>query len=98
MPATSTSIRINPTIKKDAQELAKKLGANLSSIINIQLSQFVRDQRLNVSLRDENGFTPKASQRILDEMNDPENTIDGSFGSMDELVQYLKRISNPIHK
>lgn len=98
MPASTTSVRIDSVVKKNAQDLAKKMGTNLSNVVNMQLSQFVREQRLSLSLRDENGFTMEASQKLLDEINDPKNTVDGSFESMDKLIEHLENISSTTHQ
>jgi addiction module RelB/DinJ family antitoxin len=50
MSTTATSIRLNPQIKKQAQVISKKMGTNLSNVINMYLAQFVHDKRLNISL------------------------------------------------
>ena len=53
MSTVATSVRIDPRVKADAQDLAKKLGMNLSTVVNAYLSQFVRERRLNVGIDEE---------------------------------------------
>lgn len=53
MTTTATSIRLDPQIKNPAQKIAKSMGTNLSTVINMYLAQFVREKRLNIVLRDE---------------------------------------------
>ena len=79
MSTTATSIRLNPQIKKQAQAISKKMGTNLSNVINMYLAQFVHEKRLNIVLRDEEGFTPEASAELLASINDPANVVTGTF-------------------
>ena len=46
MPTVSTSIKIDAKTKKEAQELFKDLGINLTTAVNIFLKQAVREQGL----------------------------------------------------
>ena len=79
MTTTATSIRLNPQIKKQAQVISKKMGTNLSNVINMYLAQFVHDKRLNIVLRDEEGFTTEQSVQILHDWKDPNNVVTGEF-------------------
>lgn len=46
---TATYIKLDLDVKQYAQRLAKDLGFSLSAIINAQLKEFVRAQKLVVS-------------------------------------------------
>lgn len=46
MPIVSTSIKIDARTKKEAQELFKDLGMNLTTAINIFLKQAIRERGL----------------------------------------------------
>lgn len=92
MTTTATSIRLNPQIKKQAQVISKKMGTNLSNVINMYLAQFVHEKRLNIVLRDEEGFTPEASAELLASLHDPENVVTGSFDNANDLITHLKKI------
>ncbi len=43
------NLKIDPTIKKNAQKRAKELGLSLSSVVNATLSQFARTGELELS-------------------------------------------------
>jgi addiction module RelB/DinJ family antitoxin len=94
MPAsTATSIRLDPKIKKDAQVLAKKMGTNLSGVVNMYLAQFVREKRLNISVYDEEGFDLETQKRIMSALAQPfDEKEDMVFGSADELIAHLKKM------
>ncbi|MBP7806578.1 type II toxin-antitoxin system RelB/DinJ family antitoxin [Candidatus Gracilibacteria bacterium] len=92
MTTTATSIRLNPQIKKQAQVISKKMGTNLSNVINMYLAQFVHEKRLNIVLRDEEGFTPEQSAEILAMMHDPKNVVTGSFDNTKDLMDHLNSL------
>ena len=51
----STSIKIDKDVKNKAKKLADDFGLSLSTVINAQLKQFIRDKQLIISQ------TPKMS-------------------------------------
>lgn len=89
MPTTATSIRLNPEIKKQAQVISKKMGTNLSNVINMYLAQFVHEKRLNIVLRDEEGFTAEASALLLHDWKDPNNVVTGRYTNAEDLIRDL---------
>jgi len=46
---TAVNIKVDRDVKIHAQELAKNLGISLSTILNAQLRQFVRDKSITFS-------------------------------------------------
>jgi len=46
---TVLTVKTDVDVKRDAQKLAKEMGVPLSTIVNAQLKQFVRDRRLEMS-------------------------------------------------
>ena len=46
MAVTSTNIKIDPELKREAQALFEGLGLNLSTAVNIFLRQAVREQAI----------------------------------------------------
>lgn len=46
MAPVSTNIKIDPKLKKEAQELFSELGMNLTTAVNIFLAQAVREQAI----------------------------------------------------
>lgn len=89
MPAsTATSILLDSKIKKDAPVLAKKMGTNLSGVVNMYLAQFVREKKLNLSVRDEEGFDLETQKRIMTALAKPfDEKEDMVFKSADELLK-----------
>ena len=55
---TMINIKVDKTVKKNAQKTAKALGLTLSAIINSFLKQLIRNKELHISLR------PKATPEI----------------------------------
>ncbi len=53
MNTTVINIKINPTLKKQAQNIAEELGINLSSLIKAYLKQLVRVKTVSFSLEEE---------------------------------------------
>ena len=61
---TVLTVKTDVAVKKGAQKLAKEMGVPLSTIVNAQLKQFIRDRRLEMSAP----LIPNAKTRkILDE-------------------------------
>ena len=50
MNTTSLHIKIEPNLKKQAQNLADELGVSLSSVMKALLKQFVRTKQLSVGI------------------------------------------------
>ena len=47
---SATTINIDDTTKKEAQELLKDMGMNLSTAVNIFLRQVINEQRIPVEI------------------------------------------------
>lgn len=47
---TATYIKLDTDVKKQAQKLASRFGLSLSTMINVQLKQAVREQRIELSV------------------------------------------------
>lgn len=63
MPTISTNIKIDPTVKLQAQELFERLGMNLSTAVNIFLRQAIREQAMPFRIGD--GFHSHANMEHL---------------------------------
>lgn len=66
MANSTISIRVNEGLKEQAQELFKSWGMDMSTAVNIFLSQTVREQRIPFSIGSEvpNAETVAAMQEI----------------------------------
>jgi addiction module RelB/DinJ family antitoxin len=90
--ASATAIRIDPKIKAQAQKLAKELGTNLSTIVNMQLRQFVRQKRLRVGQDDE--FSPEQVKYLValkKRIATGEEEMEGPF-TFEEFMQEMRDI------
>lgn len=46
---TATQVKLDRDVKEKAQKLASEFGLSLSTLINAQLKQFIREKRLYLS-------------------------------------------------
>lgn len=60
---TTTSVKLDKNIKKEASKLADELGLSLSSVINATLKKFVDERRVVFSVSLE--FNKKAERQFL---------------------------------
>lgn len=88
MANSTISIRVNETLKEQAQSLFKEWGMDMSTAVNIFLSQTVREQRIPFVIGGEvpNSETVAAIEEI-DEMI--ESGKCPRFNSADEMFKEL---------
>ncbi|MBU1017930.1 type II toxin-antitoxin system RelB/DinJ family antitoxin [Patescibacteria group bacterium] len=84
---TSTTIRIDEKLKKNAHQLAKTIGFSFSDLINVLLKKAVRDGGVDLRLT-ENGFTPEFEESILKTHKKGEYE---EFESADEMIKHAKK-------
>ena len=63
---STIQIRIDETIKKNAQKVLEKIGLDMSSAIKLYLKQIALRKGVPFLILTENGLTPKEEQLILD--------------------------------
>lgn len=84
----STQIRINPTIKKEANEIFNALGIDMSSAINMFLHQCILRGGLPFSVE-----IPNHNKETIDAMLEAKKISSDpnvkSYSSMDELMKEL---------
>ncbi len=51
--STNLNIRVDSNLKKDAEDLFKRLGLNMSSAINVFLTQSVREQAIPFEIHED---------------------------------------------
>ena len=51
--STNLNIRLDSKLKKDAEDLFKRLGLNMSSAINVFLTQSVREQAIPFEIKED---------------------------------------------
>ena len=84
----STQVRINPTIKKEANEIFNALGIDMSSAINMFLHQCILRGGLPFSVE-----IPNYNKETIDAMIEAKKISSDpnikSYSSMDELMKEL---------
>jgi len=85
MNSALLSVKIEPKLKRDAQEVAAKLGINISTVVKAKLQEFVRTQSLYLTL-DEN-----PSPALLGLLNNYKNEVKSDdFSNAKDAVKWLK--------
>jgi len=92
---TVINFKTDKKIKSEAQNIAKKMGINLSDALNILLRNFVRDKELNISLE-------KPSDWLLKQLAESEEDIkkgrvSPSFSNAKDAIKWL-RSKDPKHE
>ena len=64
---STIQVRTDGTLKKQAQNVLKKIGLDMSSAINVYLRQIVLTGSIPFPIRTVNGFTPAQERRLLRE-------------------------------
>lgn len=86
------NIRTDIDIKNQAQELAKKLGFSLSSLINAYLRQLIRSKTVSFSLSE--NPTPFLVQSLRESKKDIKGGfLSPSFKNSDKAIKWLKNPS-----
>lgn len=86
---TTTSIKLDTKIKKEATKLAHELGLTLSSVINASLTQFVKEKKLTLNVHPP--FKPKVEKEFLKIINDIKKgkNIIGPFDTIEDFKKSL---------
>ena len=88
---TFLNVKVDKDLKSRAQRLAKKIGLPLSTVVNAQLSQFVRDEEITFSTK----LRPTPYlEKILDQAAKDRATgknLSPAFDNVDDFVGYLEK-------
>lgn len=92
MSQTAVTIKIDSQVKKEAQELAKRLGLSLSAIIENNLRTTVRQRR--VVFEDELKLNEKTAKELRQAEIDIKagRNMSPAFHSYEELEEYLNTL------
>lgn len=83
---TSTTIRIDDELKKNAHKLAKTIGFSFSDLVNVLIKKAVREGGVDLRLT-ENGFTPEFEGSILKTHKEGGYK---EFENIEEMIKYAK--------
>ena len=91
---TTINAKIDPELKKRAQETADELGLPLSAVIRAQLEKFVREKRVEFSA----GLEPneKTKKMLREAERDLENgeNVSGPFETAEEMDEWLDSLKD----
>ncbi len=88
---TTTSIKIDSKIKKEASKLAQELGLTLSSVINASLVKFVKEQKLTLDAHPT--LKPKVERKMLKALKDiKEGNMTDFEGPFDNFEDFKKSL------
>lgn len=84
------NVKINPTLKKQAQSIAEELGINLSSLIKAYLKQLVRTKTLVLTAAEE-----EPTGHLLESLRESKEDIkagriSSAFTSVEEATKWLR--------
>lgn len=92
---TATYIKLDNDVKKQAQILAARFGLSLSAMINVQLKQAVRQQRIELSLElPAEQMTPALEKRLakIDKDIKAGKNMSRPMSSAREISEYLSEL------
>jgi addiction module RelB/DinJ family antitoxin len=81
------NFKTDKKIKGEAQSIAKKMGLNLSDVLNIFLRGFVRDKEINISLEESsNWFLNEMTQAKKEKIT---GNISPEFSDAETAIKWL---------
>lgn len=92
---TATYIKLDTQVKQQSQILAEKLGLSLSAMVNVQLKQAVRDQRVELSVEfPPEQMTPALEKKLakIDKDIKTGKNLVGPFRTAEELDQFFNTL------
>lgn len=89
--STNLNVRVDSTLKKEAEELFKRLGLNMSSAINVFLSQSVREQAIPFEIHDD-----KPNRKLLKALKEAEKMekYPKKYKGYHDIEEFLKDLEN----
>jgi len=91
MNTSVVNVKVNPQVKKEAQEVAKDLGLSLSALINGYLKQLIRNKTVVLSSLEE-----EPTDYLLEALRQSREDIKAgkviSFKNSNEALSYLDKM------
>lgn len=86
---TVLNVKIDPKLKKEAQEVAKAIGLPVSTVVSASLREFVRTRSITIS--DEATLKPEVVEELLEISKKARQGIDISppFESVEDSFKWL---------
>ncbi|MCK4386684.1 MAG: type II toxin-antitoxin system RelB/DinJ family antitoxin [Candidatus Pacebacteria bacterium] len=88
------NIKTDKEVKRKAQIIAKDLGLSLSSIINANLRQLIKNKSVHFSTKPTYRVRPEVEKELLQAVEDYKNGVNISpvFSSVKEMDKYLNAL------
>lgn len=81
------NFKTDSKIKKEAQMIAKKMGLNLSDVLNVLLRGFVRDKELNVNLEEPSDYFLKSLAQAREDIANGD--VSPGFDNAEDAIKWL---------
>lgn len=95
MNTAVVNVKVNPTVKKQAQHVARELGFSLSSLINAYLKQLVKTKAITFSVASEEP-TEYLLEMLKESKKDiQEGRVSPTFTNVKDAIRWL---NNPKKK
>lgn len=89
MDTTIINFKTRKDVKKQAQKIAKQMGLNLTSVMNIYLQDFIRTKELKIKLEEP---TLKTSKDILSSIKElKEGNASPTFNTAEDAIKWLDK-------
>jgi len=92
------NFRVDKKLKSEAQAVAKKMGFNLSDVLNVLLRGFVRDRELNVNLEEPSDYFIKSLAQAKTDLDNGD--VSPGFDNAKDAIKWLhdkkRRYANQI--
>ena len=91
-PKVITTIRLDPDMKREAQIITRNMGIDLSTFLNMQVTELVTTRQLKVDMRE------VASPEVLAELREVERDMElginmsPTFTDAKSFTQYLRSL------
>jgi len=85
---TTLNIKTEKKLKKDAQDIAKKIGVPLSTVVNSFLKQFIRDEEVVFSAKEYKMSSYLES--LVEEARRGRKNNKNYFSTPEEMIKSLK--------
>lgn len=84
---TIINFKTDKKVKNEAQIIAKKMGINLSDVMNILLRGFVRDKELNINLEEPSDYFIKSLAQAKADLSNGD--VSPGFDNAEDAIKWL---------
>jgi addiction module RelB/DinJ family antitoxin len=85
---TLINFKTEESVKSEAQEIANRMGLNLSDVLNIFLRKFIKDKEIHISLEEPSAFLTKEIKEADKEIK--KGDVSPSFSNANDAVKWLR--------